>query len=164
MLLMLLALQPALYADTTLYSCKQDGVAVLQDKPIEGCKDQKSYTYQTPKEDKAEGLRAAELKLIEQEQANQDLMRQRYSHVDDNVGAALALREKDRRNEFCNLYRANIETTLIDIARIPEDHLFARESLASLHRSKDQYRYYCGKDYPSINQILKYYDTRIERY
>lgn len=155
-------------ADIKLYSCVKDGVALLQDKPIEGCKDMQVHTYAKSKPAET-GLREGEKKALNQiegqARARQGLIDSRYANVDENVGDALMKRESDRRYDECYFFKGRIESALIRIDRNAQDRRNVRQAVAGLSRDHEQYKYYCGREYPGLKRIILHHslDTNLPR-
>ncbi len=147
---------PLASAEIKLYACTQDGVSLLQDKPIENCEDLQVFTYQSVyKGDKKATLRASEEAFFKPEQLSRELDEKRYMQVDETVGGALSVREIDRRRDECYFFKGRIKNTLVRIERRPADHLEVRELVAQLALDANQHQYYCGKAYPNLTRILE---------
>ncbi len=159
---LILCMTMPVMADIKLYVCVQDGMTIMQDKPIESCQDMHVYEYDAAKQTTSvEPLRKGEVKALQELDRMQEARIKRYENVDERVGDSLFLRERDRVFDQCLFFRGAIETTLIDIDRRPVDSLFVRQASRSLVRDHSQYIYYCGQAYPGLEDFIEALDSRI---
>lgn len=157
LLLGIFAVSPLVQADITLYACQQGQQVTLQDKPIEGCKDQQTFTYQSTQSEskKTNDLRESERQQLQYPEDFHSSQVKRYENVDERVGDSLMIREYDRRSDLCYFYKSQIESTLIAIERRPVDHLEVRQASYGLERDHHQYKRYCGQSYPNLPSYLQ---------
>lgn len=155
LLLGIFMISPIASAEITLYACQEDQHVTLQDKPIEGCQNQQTFTYQSFKpSEQQSGLRDTEVQQLQAPNAHHSLQERRYQNVDERVGGALMIREFDRRSDLCTFYQGQIESSLIAIERRPVDHLEVRQASYGLERDHHQFQRYCGKSYPDLDSYI----------